>query len=162
MSDIFTPPPDNAIYLSRRDPEDPLGTFSAHAILLDDFSWPTAEHYFQAMRFESTDMREQIRRAPTPQAAKALGEPSILKRLFSRQRKDWENVRRAYMTRAMYTKCKAWPEVAEKLLATGDEKLVENDQYDYYWGCGRDLRGDNTYGKVLMDIRTKLREEGEA
>ena len=49
--------------------------------------------------------------------------------------------------------------LAEALLATGDNPIVENDQYDYYWGCGRDRRGDNTYGKVLMDVREKLRQE---
>jgi ribA/ribD-fused uncharacterized protein len=66
------------------------------------------------------------------------------------------------MTRAVYTKCRAHPEVAERLLATGDAKLVENSQYDYFWGCGRDRRGHNTYGKVLMDVRSRLREESES
>lgn len=159
MSDIFNLPPDNAVYVSRRDPESLLGTHSAHAILLDDFSWPTAEHYFQAMRFDSEEMRERIRSAASPQEARSLGEPGMLDRLLKRQRKDWEKVRRTYMTRAMYTKCRAWPEVAEALLDTRDRKIVENDQYDYYWGCGRDLRGDNTFGLVLMDIRARLIEE---
>ena len=32
--------------------------------------------------------------------------------------------------------------------------------YDCYWGCGRDTRGLNTYGKVLMNVRARLRKEG--
>jgi predicted NAD-dependent protein-ADP-ribosyltransferase YbiA (DUF1768 family) len=37
--------------------------------------------------------------------------------------------------------------------------LVESSNYDYFWGCGRDRRGENMYGKVLMNVREKLREE---
>jgi predicted NAD-dependent protein-ADP-ribosyltransferase YbiA (DUF1768 family) len=32
--------------------------------------------------------------------------------------------------------------------------------YDYYWGVGRDGRGYNVFGKVLMAVRDKLMEEG--
>jgi len=46
----------------------------------------------------------------------------------------------------------------QALLDTQEEQLVENSQYDYFWGCGRDRRGDNHYGKVLMGIRSKLAE----
>jgi ribA/ribD-fused uncharacterized protein len=61
------------------------------------------------------------------------------------------------MTRAVYLKCRTHPEVAQQLLQTGQRRLVENSQYDYYWGCGRDGRGFNTFGEVLMDVRDKLR-----
>lgn len=63
------------------------------------------------------------------------------------------------MTRALYTKCKTHPDVAEQLLKTGSSKLVENSLYDYYWGCGRDRRGTNMYGQVLMNVRDKLLSE---
>ena len=52
--------------------------------------------------------------------------------------------------------------IAEALLATGDTHLIENNNYDYFWGCGRDRRGENMYGKVLMNVREKLREEQSA
>jgi ribA/ribD-fused uncharacterized protein len=63
------------------------------------------------------------------------------------------------MTRAVYIKCRTHPEIAEALLATGDQVLVESSNYDYFWGCGRDRRGENMYGKVLMNVREKLRDE---
>ena len=66
------------------------------------------------------------------------------------------------MTRGVYTKCRTHPEVAERLLSTGARKLVENNNYDYFWGCGRDRRGHNYYGKVLMDVRSKLLAERTA
>ncbi len=74
-------------------------------------------------------------------------------------RKDWSKVRRVIMTRGIYTKCRTHPDVAQRLLATGDAQLVETTQYDYFWGSGRDRRGSNAYGAVLMDVRKKLQEE---
>jgi predicted NAD-dependent protein-ADP-ribosyltransferase YbiA (DUF1768 family) len=49
--------------------------------------------------------------------------------------------------------------VAQRLLATGAARLVESNAYDYFWGCGRDRRGLNVYGEVLMDVRRRLQEE---
>ena len=78
---------------------------------------------------------------------------------FKKVRDDWKKVRRVVMTRAVYTRSHAHPESAKALLETGSRKLMENSQYDYFWGCGRDRRGENTYGQVLMDVREKLRNE---
>jgi ribA/ribD-fused uncharacterized protein len=66
------------------------------------------------------------------------------------------------MTRAVYTKCRTHQDVADLLLATGDKQIVETSTYDYYWGCGRDGRGHNTFGKVLMSVRDKLIQERES
>ena len=66
------------------------------------------------------------------------------------------------MTRGIYVRCRTHPELAEALLDTGDTKIVENSNFDYFWGCGRDRRGENRYGKVLMNVRARLREERAA
>jgi ribA/ribD-fused uncharacterized protein len=63
------------------------------------------------------------------------------------------------MTRAVYTKCKTYDDIAGLLLSTGTQRLVENSQYDYFWGCGRDRRGENMYGQILMNVRDKLMQE---
>lgn len=152
---MFNTAPDDARYLSRLEASELLGTVSSHPFQLDDRIWPTVEHYVQAMQFLDEQKQERIRQAETPHLARKLGKTG----LFRRPRPDWQKVRQAYMTRGVYTKCRTHAEVAEALLATGDEKLVESDQYDYYWGCGRDRRGDNIYGKVLMQVRDKLKEE---
>ena len=145
---------DNVIYLSRADVNEPLSSFSRHGFELDGEFWPSVEHYFQGMKFESPADRERVRLADHPSKARRQGRSR-----FRKIRKDWSTVRRVMMTRAVYTKCRTHPEVAERLLATKDAQLVENSQYDYFWGCGRDRRGHNTYGKVLMDVRSKLLEE---
>jgi predicted NAD-dependent protein-ADP-ribosyltransferase YbiA (DUF1768 family) len=63
------------------------------------------------------------------------------------------------MTRGTYIKCRTHPEVTQVLLDSGDIEIKEVSQYDYFWGSGRDLRGKNSYGKMLMGVRDKLREE---
>jgi ribA/ribD-fused uncharacterized protein len=151
---LDTPQKENSIFLSRSNVDEPLSSFSRHGFDLDAAHWPSVEHYFQAMKFEDSSYREKIRQAEHPKKARRLGR-SRLKKI----RNDWSKVRRVVMTRAIYTKCRCHPEVAQQLMASGDKTLVESSQYDYFWGCGRDQRGTNTYGAVLMDVRNKLRAE---
>lgn len=151
---IFTPSPQDAHRVSRVDVLDPLASFSRHGFDLDGEHWPSVEHYYQAMKFEDEALRKTIRAADHPEVAQKLA------RKYRRQiRRDWKRVRETIMTRAVYIKCRTHPEVADALLATGDEKILEISQYDYYWGCGRDGRGENTYGRVLMNVRDRLRSE---
>jgi len=63
------------------------------------------------------------------------------------------------MTRAIYTKCRSHSDISNRLLETKTATIIENNNTDYFWGCGRDRRGNNIYGKVLMDVRAKLMEE---
>ena len=109
------------------------------------------------MKFNQVDYQEKIRLASDPKAAEKLGN-----KRFKRKRSDWQEVQTTVMTRAVYTQCRTYREIADNLLATGEEILVENSQFDYFWGCGRDRRGENHYGQVLMNVRAKLREEAEA
>jgi ribA/ribD-fused uncharacterized protein len=140
------------IYVSMADRENLLSSVCARPFSLDDAEWPTAEHYVLAMQFEDPALRAEIRSASDPQQARKLA-----KRYKRHIRSDWESVRRVYMTRAIYTRCLTHPESARALLETGDKRIIESSLYDYYWGCGRDGRGLNTYGEVLMDVREKLK-----
>ncbi len=151
---IFPEIDEDALFFSRADINENLGTFSKHSFELDGALWPSVEHYFQAMKFDDADYREVIRTAPHPKKARKLGRSR-----FKKIRKDWAKVKTVVMTRGVYIKCRTYPGIAQQLLDTDDRKLIENSQYDYYWGCGRDRRGDNHYGKVLMNVRGKLRSE---
>lgn len=150
---MFSPTPEDVVYVSRQDVEHPLASYSQHGFDLDGAEWPSAEHYYLAMQFDDPQIREAIRLAPHPRDAEKLA-----KRHKRALRRNWKAIRQTLMTRALYTVCRTHPEIAEALLATGERKIVENSQFDYFWGCGRDGRGENTYGKVLMGIREKLRE----
>jgi len=151
---MFKPDTTQRYALSRLDPTHPLAAYSKHGFELDGAEWPSVEHYYQAMKYEDADYREQIRSAAHPADATKLGKSKKHGR-----RKDWDRVKETFMTRGTYIKCRTHPEVTEALLATGELPIVETSQYDYYWGCGRDMRGDNAYGKVLMNVREQLRKE---
>lgn len=151
---IFNTPEDEPLYVSRADESHPLSSFSRHGFFLDDADWPTVEHYFQGMKFTDPDQRAAIRHTASAADAERLADKH--KRAI---RKDWKQVRQTIMTRGVYTKCLTHPDIAKALLMTGTQKIVESSMYDYYWGCGRDGRGENTYGKVLMAVRDRLRTE---
>jgi predicted NAD-dependent protein-ADP-ribosyltransferase YbiA (DUF1768 family) len=42
-------------------------------IVLNGKTWPSTEHYFQAMKYEGTENEETVRNAETCSLAKALG-----------------------------------------------------------------------------------------
>lgn len=142
------------ITLSRLDANNPLSSYSKHSFELDSAEWPSVEHYYQAMKFEDYDYREQIRSASRPADATKLGKSKKHGR-----RKDWDKVKETFMTRGTYIKCRTHSDVSQALLATGESPIMETSQYDYYWGCGRDQRGKNVYGKILMNVREQLRKE---
>lgn len=151
---FFNTPEIEPLYVSRSDDGHLLSSFSPHDFALDDAHWPTVEHYFQGMKFTDPDQRAAIRDTASPAEARQLAE-----RHTRAVRTDWKKIRQTVMTRGLYIKCQTHPEVAKALLMTGTRKIVENSMYDYYWGCGRDGRGHNTYGKVLMAIRDKLKAQ---
>lgn len=151
---LFPETDNNALYFSMFDTAHAWSRDRENSFELEGEHWSSAEHYYQAMKFQSEQYKEKVRNADTIQLARKLG-----KARFKRKRADWPNVRSTVMTRAMYILCRTHPEVKAELLATKDLKLVENSQYDYFWGCGRDRRGHNHFGKVLMNVRAKLLEE---
>ncbi len=151
---LFPEENENDIFFSRHDINELLGSASAHPFTLDGKEWPTVEHYYQAMLFNSETLQDRIREQAT-----AIDAIAFTKWRFFQKKSGWKKLRKVLMTRAVYTKCKTYPAVAEALLATGDKKLVENSAYDYFWGCGRDRRAENTYGVVMMNVRSKLLEE---
>jgi len=142
------------IFFSRHDTNELLGSASEHPFSLENKEWPTVEQYYQSSLFNNPDIQERIRELPS-----ALSAIKYTKWRFFQKKSDWKKLRQVLMTRAVYTKCKTYPHIAEALLNTGDKRLVENSAYDYFWGCGRDRRAENTYGKVLMNVRDKLRQE---
>ena len=150
----FEPVDPEAVLVSMEDPGDVLSAFSKHGFRLDGAEWPSVAHYVEGMKFDDAAIRERIRSADHPKAAQR-----IARRHRRGIRGDWDDVREVYMTRGVYTKCRAHPAAATALLDTAERKIIETSQYDYYWGCGRDTRGLNTYGRVLMNVRARLAGE---
>lgn len=137
--------------VTRNDESNPLSSYAVYAFELDGFEWPTVEHYYQAMKFEDEGYREKIRQAKSAKEATKLGHS-----FWQKRRKDWKKTSITYMTRGTYIKCRTHPHIGEMLLGSGDLDIAELSMYDYFWGSGRDMRGSNEFGKLLMGIRNKL------
>ena len=125
-----------------------LSNFYEHPITEGGITFPSNEHYFQAMKVLDPIDRVIISKAGTPGRAKRLGRSVQL-------RSDWEEIKLSVMENALRLKF-ADPELAAMLKATGDEELVEGNWWnDTYWGVCNGV-GQNHLGKLLMKIRAEL------
>ena len=132
-------------------------TFAATPITLitdgEGDTFPTVEHYYQAMKFQDNDPTwyAQVRDAPTPLKAREMGsskEHPIAP--------DFMGNRMKYMKRALEAKFSN-KDLRNLLLSTGEKRLVEGSAVNSYWGEGADKKGENNLGKLLMDLRELLR-----
>jgi ribA/ribD-fused uncharacterized protein len=111
---------------------------------------PTVEHHYQAAKTLNDIEKEYILSAPTPTIAKKRGRRIQL-------RSDWINIRLNVMESLVKEKFTRDTELGAKLVATGDEELVEGNYWgDTFWGVCRGV-GQNHLGKILMKVREELR-----
>lgn len=131
-----------------------FSNFAPYPIQLKGKTWPTSEHYFQALKFAGTEHEEAIRLADSPMIAARMGR--------SRQRPlrpDWERVKDDVMREAVLAKFTQHPDIRAILLGTGEAHLVEHTTDDSYWADGGGGRGQNRLGEILMEVRAQLRGE---
>lgn len=129
-----------------------LSNYSKHPVCLDELEWPTVEHFFQASKFKSPEIRRLIIEAETPYAAKELAwqvDPSSI-------RVDWLSIRREIMEAALTEKFKQHKDAACVLRNTWPCPIYEDSLDDSYWGIGHDGLGQNHLGRLLMRVRSSL------
>lgn len=125
-----------------------LSNFYPCKIKYEGVEFPSVEHAFQAMKTMNRTRRNEIAQMSTAGQAKRAGRGVIL-------RDDWESVKDKIMYDLNKLKFQN-PELAKKLLETGDRELIEGNTWgDDYWGMVGDV-GENKLGKILMRIRTEL------
>lgn len=75
-------------------------------------------------------------------------------------RNDWEEVKLDIMLDLLRQKFQ-YSGLRQKLIDTGDEKLIEGNWWgDTFWGICRGI-GENHLGKLLMKVRAELLEQKE-
>lgn len=128
--------------------------------LEDGFVYQTAEHYYQCHKFDNFDVNpnfkaayEEIRNATDPLACKKLAR-KYEKEFEGIWRKDeWEKgYKETIMKRALTLKFSQHRDLLERLVQTGDAKLVEYSKKDPYWG-GLLPDSKNRLGAQLMELR---------
>ena len=125
-----------------------LSNFYEVPVTYDNITYQNNEAAFQAQKTLDVNKRKEFAFLD-PSTAKKYGRKVTL-------RSDWEDVKINIMYEICKVKFTQNPELAQKLLATGDEELVEgNDWGDTVWGKA-DGKGQNNLGKILMRIREEL------
>lgn len=117
----------------------------------EGITYPTNEHFFQAMKSQLPAERKIIAAAVTPGQAKRFGRQCVL-------RPDWERVKDEVMLTGLRIKFSN-PTLRTQLIMTGDEELVEGNWWgDTYWGVCNGV-GKNRLGKLLMQVREEIKLE---
>lgn len=129
-----------------------FSNFSRHSFEVNGKQYKTSEHYFQSKKFEGTSHEDDVINAPTAMECAKIG------RDRNRPlRNDWEQIKDDIMREAIRFKFTNHEDIKEILLSTGEDELVEDSPIDYYWGIGADGTGKNMLGKLLMELRTDLK-----
>lgn len=120
-------------------------------------SCASSEHAFQAAKFiypgaRTTTHALKVAAARTPLDAKNLG---------GRQGggacdPDWDARRVKEMRAILRRKFSECSEACAVLVATKGSTLWENSPYDAFWGVGKDGKGKNMLGVLLMEVREEI------
>lgn len=122
----------------------------------------TTEALYQACRFPHLpEVQLEIIGQHSPMTAKTKSRP---RRMESRL--DWDEVRFKVMRWCLRVKlAQNYEEFGRLLLSTRDRPIVEQSRRDDYWGAkltdetGRTLIGQNVLGRLLMELREKLKDD---
>ena len=105
-----------------------LSNFYLSPITVGEITYPTVEHFYQAMKTENITLRKTIAESLTPAIAKRKGRHVLL-------RKGWEDAKNLYMMHGLILKFTIHPDLRNKLAMTAPQKLVEGNTWgDKYWG----------------------------
>jgi ribA/ribD-fused uncharacterized protein len=127
-----------------------LSNFPDAEVMLGGVKFPRVENAYQAAKCRDPEDRKKFLTISAGEA-KRLGRTIPI-------RPDWEEQKLFFMEMLVSQKFHNIAEYREKLLATGDEELVEGNAWgDTFWGVCRGV-GQNHLGKILMKIRKDLQD----
>lgn len=123
----------------------------------------TAEALFQASRFESLKIQEEIRSCTSPMSAKMVAKQHLASMVIQPRSDEDLELMRSVVRR----KVEQNPGLKPLLLATGDEEIVEDvsaraNESGLFWGAvptASGLTGENHLGRIWMALRAELRKE---
>lgn len=128
-----------------------LSNFHTSPCEFEGKSFPSVEHAYQAAKTTDKMWKAAITDAPTPGESKKLGRRCPV-------REDWEEIKLSVMEELVRSKFSN-PKLSQKLLETNDKLLVEGNTWgDTFWGVCNG-RGENHLGKILMKVRSELKEK---
>ncbi|MCL2106427.1 MAG: Cas9 inhibitor AcrIIA9 family protein [Oscillospiraceae bacterium] len=130
-----------------------LSNFHECEISHDDLVFQSVEAAFQSMKCQAHEERIPFQQMTASEARQAGRKVQL--------RPDWEE-QKLHIMYALVTEKFSSPDLRQKLLGTGEAKLLEgNNWHDNYWGsCGcpqcKGTPGHNYLGKILTRVRGDL------
>lgn len=130
-----------------------LSNFYKAPVTYKGITYRNNEAAFQAQKVSSVEKQKEFSNL-NPSEAKKKG-----RHIRLRKDVDWDSVKTGFMRDIVMAKFEQNEELKVKLLATGDEHLEEGNTWgDRIWGTVYGV-GENRLGKILMQVRDKLRAE---
>lgn len=109
--------------------------FSSFAVEIDGILWMTSEHAYQADKFNSKEIREEIRLSRSAHDSK-----KIAKKYIDKIREDWDDIKLSIMEEILRHKLEQHPFIKKRLLETGYKIIAEDSPVDSFWGWGSDKK----------------------
>lgn len=133
-----------------RNEYDFLSNFFEAPVTWEGLTYLSAEAAFQAAKVLTDEERLPFTELRAGKA-KSMGRRVPL-------RPDWEEVKTQVMEEVVRAKFTQNPDLAARLLTTGDAQLVEGNNWgDTCWGVDmRTGKGENRLGVILMKVRAEL------
>lgn len=127
-----------------------LSNFHPAQVSHDGINFPTTEHAFQAAKTLDFQARREVSALSTPGKAKRAGRELVL-------RPDWEQIRVQIMLELTLLKFARNRNLCGQLIVTGNQHLIEGNNWnDTFWGVCNG-QGQNNLGKILMHVRFLLK-----
>lgn len=154
---------DSAVFLKTDEPFGGLSNMAGgYPIRVNGVRILTSEALYQVCRFPHLpDVQKMIIGQISPMTAKMRSKP-----YRKDSRPDWDHVRVRIMRWCLRMKlANNWNTFSELLLRTGERPIVEESRKDDFWGAkvvgdGDTLVGMNVLGRLLMELREQVKQQG--
>lgn len=115
--------------------------------------YPSSEHAYQCAKADNEKDFKFVFESLKPGEAKRRGK--VIKK-----RSDWEHDKIDVMREIILAKFQQNEDLAIRLVDTENEELIEGNEWnDTFWGVCKG-KGENWLGKILMEVRHILKENG--
>lgn len=141
-------------FYRRQDTYGEFSNFARISVTINNVRFKTVEHFYQHMKFVTTDSAHARRIC---EASKAGYAARLGRDTTHELRSDWDEIKDDVMRLAVLCKFAEHQDVGNLLLSTGDRRLIEATTDDHYWGEGYRGNGKNMLGVILEETREALR-----
>lgn len=117
----------------------------------------SSEEAYQFTKVKAPALAEWLISAPDQKYVALAGHAIFKKDCIE----HWDSLKLKVMEGVVNCKFRQNEDLKKELLSTGKCLIVEAAFTDSFWGCGPDMKGENNLGKILMKIRSEIREEME-